>query len=447
MGSIGNKLDSLRQAYPGIRIVDPSSDEYATRRVNVMGRGKDQSPLGFAIPKNAQEVSNLVSWAKSSRTDFCIRSGGNEFYNRSLIDDGLVIDMKDIKFVNISDDKKAVTVGGGILSLDLIKAVEEEGLIVPFGNTGFVGYTGWVTSGGYGPLTHVLGMGFESIVGAEIVDANGKIVQANDEVLEGLRGLGGNLGVVTSLTIKTYPMKKFLTGPVIVDGSDANIRAVSATTTSLEPNKAVLQNILMLDMVQMKSLDLTTSFAWYGDDLKEGHELLDNYVKAVSPVKANMVKESTAAEFLGRMYPQLPFGGVRSACVTDVDAEILDIIVESMKTKPTWGNVTWTGGYKVDHDKLPSNCFGPGDHAFVTFGDIAPDSESHETAKKWSDSLDEALKKAKAFTACSYPPLTKPGTRTAKEMLGDKYERAMELKRKYDPENVFRHALPRLVDE
>lgn len=273
--------------------------------------------------------------------------------------------------------------------------------------------------------------------------------------------------MVTSLTMKTYPMQKvacitcadalairsqanvpqFLTGRIVMESSEASIRAVSAAAKTFEPTPVVLQHIVMLDMVGQKNRDLIASSSWYGDDVKQGNELLDNYVKAVSPVKVNMVKESTAADFLAQKYPPLPFGSVRSACVTQIDGEVVEKFVDAMKTMPKWGNMTWTDGYKLDHDKMPKNCFGPGNHAFVTFSDIAPIAESHEESKEWADGFDKTLKEAKSFTAQSYPPLTRPGTRTAKEMLGDKYERAIELKRKYDPENVFKHAIPRLMEE
>jgi FAD/FMN-containing dehydrogenase len=123
----------------------------------------------------------------------------------------LVIDISAIKSVKVSDDKKTVTFGGGIPSVELVEALEKEGLTIPFGNTGFVGYVGWVTMGGYGPLTKSLGMGFEGIVGAELVTADGAIIKATEEILEGLRGMGGNLGVVTSMTVKTHPARKVTT--------------------------------------------------------------------------------------------------------------------------------------------------------------------------------------------------------------------------------------------
>lgn len=122
--------------------------------------------------------------------------------------------MRDINFVHVSADKKTATIGGGIVMKDLIEKLDVEGLVTPVGNMWIVGYVGWATLGGYGPMQHSHGMGIEQIVGAEMVTGKGEVVEfgEEDERLEGLRGMGGNLGVVTAVTIKVYPKIKVSIG-------------------------------------------------------------------------------------------------------------------------------------------------------------------------------------------------------------------------------------------
>jgi FAD/FMN-containing dehydrogenase len=71
-----------------------------------------------------------------------------------------------------------------------------------------VGYTGWATLGGYGPFSSLYGLGTDQIVGAKLVDAQGEIVDAKDDLLKGIRGGGGIFGVIVELTIKVYPLKE-----------------------------------------------------------------------------------------------------------------------------------------------------------------------------------------------------------------------------------------------
>ena len=74
------------------------------------------------------------------------------------------------------------------------------------GTIASVGYTGWATLGGYGPLTSHYGMGVDQILGAKIVNANGEIRDADEEMIVGIRGAGGSLGIIVELTIKVYPI-------------------------------------------------------------------------------------------------------------------------------------------------------------------------------------------------------------------------------------------------
>ena len=201
-------IAKFEEAHPGIELLTPSHAQWKQRRSTRGHEGQQHKPLGIAIPKTVDHVASIVRWAKASSVEITVRTGGNDFYGRNAVDDGLIIDMRDIKSITVADDRKTVTVGGGVISKDLIETLGKEGLVTPTGNTWIVGFVGWATLGGYGPLTNRLGMGFENIVGAEVVNSQGEIVQASEDMLEGIRGMGGNLGIITKLTVKVYPSFK-----------------------------------------------------------------------------------------------------------------------------------------------------------------------------------------------------------------------------------------------
>jgi FAD/FMN-containing dehydrogenase len=123
------------------------------------------------------------------------------------VEGAIVIDTRDINFVRVAEDRRTATIGAGLIMRDLVQKLDAEGLLTPVGNISLVGYVGWATLGGYGPMQHGLGLGIEQIVGAELVTATGDVVTIGeeDERLEGLRGLSGNLGVIAALKIKVYP--------------------------------------------------------------------------------------------------------------------------------------------------------------------------------------------------------------------------------------------------
>jgi FAD/FMN-containing dehydrogenase len=143
MGSIDTnaaaKVASLRQQYPKIKLWTESSNEYDDLRTTWVG-GCTSKPAGIARPTTEEEVATLVSYAAESGLDISVRTGGHDGKYRSMPDDALIIDMREMKGVEIVDNGEAALVAGGILGLDLIEQLAQTGHMTPTGNCGTVGY-------------------------------------------------------------------------------------------------------------------------------------------------------------------------------------------------------------------------------------------------------------------------------------------------------------------
>lgn len=166
------------------------------------------TPLGIARPKSAADVAFLIKLCTSYSIPFTIRSGGHGLFGRCFAPDALAIDMRDLKSVTIDEDNMTATAGGGILAGDLAKALENRSLAAPMGSIGSVGYIGWASHGGYGQLGSNYGLGVDGIVGATVVNAEGKVVDADEEMLVGIKGGGGCLGVIVEMKIKVARLEK-----------------------------------------------------------------------------------------------------------------------------------------------------------------------------------------------------------------------------------------------
>ncbi|KAH8879287.1 FAD-binding domain-containing protein, partial [Thozetella sp. PMI_491] len=400
--------------------------------------------LGIAVPKEAKQVADIVRWATATGIPFAVRSGGNDFYGRNIVQGGLIVDMRDIAGVSVSEDRKTATIGGGTIAQEVVTRLEEKGLVAPFGNTWVVGYIGWATLGGYGPLTESLGMGFEGIVGAQVVNAKGDVVEATGEMLEGIRGMGGNLGIITSLTIKVYPARQLLTGFLVLDATPENIKAVDAVEAKFDmPRGLTLHNFFM----SMPAPSLVVIFTWSDPNLERGQQVLDSLVTALPPIKMNTVKAQMPTEYQkGLPAFCYPWGGQRSIYIRKMTPKILEILTEALKTMPGECNMGWSCKISLDSPSIPKNCFGTESHVFLSFSYLVMEEKNLAAANAWNKSLYEELRSCgdDAILEGSYPPLTPPEDRTAAQLFGEKWERAKELKAIFDPQNVFKFAVPQM---
>lgn len=204
--STGN-IHDLKTACSGLSWIDPSSPEYPTAREIYQGECS-AVPLAILQPQSREEVQQIIAASTRHGVKVTIRSGGHNIPGLCIQDNSVTIDMRRINSVEISTDKKSAWIGGGSTNLQVARALEAQGLVTPIGLVATVGFIGWSTFGGYGSFMNHFGMGKDNIIGAEIVNARGEIVKANEEMLKAIRGAGGAFGVITSLQVKTYPLAK-----------------------------------------------------------------------------------------------------------------------------------------------------------------------------------------------------------------------------------------------
>lgn len=197
------------------RIVRPNDPDYAEASL-----GWDELfvhyPLVIVYVQNTQDVVNALTWARQHNVALRVRSGGHSLEGWSNVDNGLVIDVSELKSVHIDTATRIATVGAGLNQLEAVTTLARKNLAVTTGTEGTVGLAGATLGGGFGFLTRYLGMACDSLIGAEVVVADGadcaKVLKAdlnhNSDLLWALRGAGnGNFGIVTSLTYKVAPLK------------------------------------------------------------------------------------------------------------------------------------------------------------------------------------------------------------------------------------------------
>ena len=177
----------------------------------------DKRPAVIAKCATPADVAEALDLATREHYDIAVRSGGHSVAGMSTNDDGLVIDVRPMKAIEIDPAERTARVGGGVTWSEFDRAAQEHGLATTGGRVSTTGVSGFTLGGGSGWLERRYGLACDNLVAVDLVTADGREVHAsadeNPELLWGLRGGGGNFGVATSLTFRLHPV-----GPEVLAG-------------------------------------------------------------------------------------------------------------------------------------------------------------------------------------------------------------------------------------
>lgn len=197
------------------RVIFPKGFDYdKARLVSNFYASKNAFPDVIVYCQNTQDVQNAVKWARCQHKPIRIRSGGHNHEGFSTGTDAIVIDVSEMKQLQVDKDKNIVTVQPGTTGGELYSTLFKEGLTQVGGTCADVGISGLVLTGGMGPLSRKYGLTCDNLIAFEMVNANGEIMQVTsdneykDLFWAACGGGGGNFGILTSLKMKVYPASK-----------------------------------------------------------------------------------------------------------------------------------------------------------------------------------------------------------------------------------------------
>jgi hypothetical protein len=168
-------------------------------------------PSAVARPVNASDVAAGVRWAIARDVPFRARSGGHSYAGYSVVQDGVVFDLRELSQIEVASDRSTARIGAGAQLIDVYTALAKHGVTIPAGSCPSVGIGGHALGGGVGLAGRAFGLATDNITAAEMVGADGKVRQVTSssdaELLWALRGGGGgNFGVVTQFEFRLHPV-------------------------------------------------------------------------------------------------------------------------------------------------------------------------------------------------------------------------------------------------
>jgi len=196
--------------------IRPGDQDYDSAR-SIWNGAHDRSPALIVRCAGVADVMRTVDFARSEGLPLAVRGGGHSIPGFSTVDGGIVLDLSPMKGVRVDPEARTVAAEGGCAWADLDAETQQFGLAVTGGLISSTGIAGFTTGGGMGWLVRKLGLACDNLIGADVVTADGQFVHAsaqeNSELFWGLRGGGGNFGVVTSFEYQLHEI-----GPTVFSG-------------------------------------------------------------------------------------------------------------------------------------------------------------------------------------------------------------------------------------
>ena len=415
----------------------------------------DKRPLLIARCADAADVIAAVNFGRDKKLPIAIRGGGHNGPGLGSVDDGLVIDLSTMKGVRVDPKNRTARVGPGCTSGDVDHATQAFGQAVPFGVLSTTGVAGLTLSGGHGYLTRQYGLAADNLLEADVVLADGSFVTAseteNPDLLWGLRGGGGNFGVVTSFLFRTNAVAMVYGGPIVFELSDAP--AVMKWFRDNQP-KAPEEFYMFLGLQSVPPADPFPREHWskkmcalvvsHNGPLAEGEKAV-NAVRAALPKPIIDWAQPMPYTVIQMLFDPLLPKGLQWYWKGDFVKDLPDAAVESYIAHagklPTV--LSGTHIYPVDgavhRQKKDATAWGYRDAAWsmVIFG-VDPDPAKAPVLRQWAQDYWAAVHPFNLAGAYANFMMDDEGEARVRAAYGGNYDRLAIVKKKYDPANLFR---------
>jgi FAD/FMN-containing dehydrogenase len=437
-------LARLRDAFRGPLIL-PGDSEYDSARV-VWNAIADRRPAIVARCTSVDDVTAAIRFARENDLRVAVRGGGHSVGGFSTCDGGIVIDLSGMREVRVDPGTRTAHVQGGALLAQLDRAAQEFGLACPVGVVGHTGVGGLTLGGGMGRLQRRYGFTIDNILSLDLVTADGEarhVSEADDpELFWGMRGAGANFGVVTSFELRLHPV-----GPNVTAGSVAfpiararEVAAVYREAARSAPDHMHLA--LGFAPATSESGAVVGLGSMHSGDQRDAERELRGLRREIEPLRDTfgpttyLAVQTMSDEAMGwgkRFY-------MKGAFVDDLSDALVDRVAEHVARAPGDCSVTvWAQGGATARASDGDMAFSGRSAAFWLDADATwTDKERDADHISWGRSLIEALK---PFTAAGVyvNTVVEEGSDIVARIYGDeKYGRLRALKRKHDPDNVFR---------
>jgi FAD/FMN-containing dehydrogenase len=428
------------------RLLSRNSPGYDQAR-SVWNAMIDRRPALIAQTLGAADVAAAVAYARESGLMLSVRGGGHNVSGNAVVDGGVMIDLSPMRWVRVDPKRKTVQVGPGATWSDVDAETEAFGLATTGGVVATTGVAGLTLGGGLGWLQGKYGLACDNLIAADLVTANGRFVKAsaeeNADLFWGLRGGGGNFGVVTALEFRAHAVSEFY-GGFVAHPLERAREAFTFWSAFADDAPDALTTQFGLATAP-DGAKICKIFICFNGPRNDAERVL-RPLREFGPPVLDDLRPMRYRDVQNIFTPGFPNGRRsywKSHFVERLEADAIDILADGYAASPAP-----SGGIVIEYLGGEAARIAPEATAFahrrarfnLLIAAIWDDPAQDETRKTWTRGLWEVTRRYSSGSSyVNYLDADDAGAARVKDAYSaEAYAKLVALKRKYDPQNLFR---------
>ena len=441
-------IPDLRAVIDG-RVIEPGDPEYDAARTVVAG-GIDRHPAVIVRAAHATDVQRVVAIAREGGHDLAVRAGGHSGAGHGVIDGAIVLDLRDLTDLEIDPVGRTAWAGAGLTARAYSEAAAAHGLATGFGDTGSVGIGGLTTGGGIGYLVRRYGMTIDDLLAAELVTADGQLhrvdAETDPDLFWGIRGGGGNLGVVTRFHFRLHEVGTVVGGMLILPATPATIAGFVSAADAAPDDLTTIANVMPCPPMPFVPEEYHGRLVILATLLHAGTVEAGECDVAPFRALATPIVDQLAPMPYPAIYPPEPEGyhplaAVRTMFLERFDSSVAETILERLEASDAMmavAQIRVLGG-ALARVPIDATAFAHRDRAMLgNLAAVFEDPSERARHEAWVTDFQARLDQGRPGAYVNF--LGNEGEARVREAYPPAtWDRLARIKARYDPMNLFRH--------
>ena len=439
-------ISRLRSGLKG-RVIAPEDPGYDQARVVFYG-GFDRRPAAIVRPANDEDVARVITIASEESLELAVRSGGHSQAGHSVADGGIVLDLADMRKLEIDAGRRTAWAQAGLTTREYSTRAEETGFVTPFGDTGSVGIAGITLGGGLGYLVRKHGLTIDSLLAADVITADGKKhsvdAETHPDLFWAIRGGGGNFGVATRFLFRLHELGPVTGGMLILPAAPDSIAGFVEAAEKAPEEVSAIASIMPAPPLPFLPSEwqgrlVILAMLLHAGPSGDGPAALSPFRSITKPI-VDLIRSMRYADIFPPDQPGFhPLAKARTMFLDAIDRHAAETIIERLKASeaPMCAVQLRVLGGAMARVPVEATAFAHrGRKIMANVAALYERPEEAAARDAWVAGLTAALRPREGAYVNFLGDEGEARVREA--YTGPTWDRLRAIKRRYDPENLFR---------